>query len=211
MAPGKHQGIGVRNCPPAAGTAPWSRPLGTRRLGLAAAQRVPGNGARRARSRRGAPSSSSAPGGRSRLAAPTQQKSKLRATPVTGALTATWQTVPVTVGESSPSAATLRDRSERLFAPACQCVGTMRLGRADRPDLCPLARSIGSGASYSFGGSGARCSYCPGMRCLTPRAGSPRRRSCDCQGRDRSVALTRPGRFDGRRAHDGLAWAATPA
>lgn len=75
---GKHQGIGVRNCPPAAGTAPWSRPLGARRLGLAAAERVPGNGAQ---SRRGAPSSSSAPGGRSRLAAPTQQKSKLRATP----------------------------------------------------------------------------------------------------------------------------------
>jgi len=44
---GKHHGIGVRNCPPAAGTAPWSRPLGARRLGRAAAQRVPANGARR--------------------------------------------------------------------------------------------------------------------------------------------------------------------
>jgi hypothetical protein len=41
---------------------------------------------------------------------------------------------------------------------ACQCVRTMRLRRADRPDLCPLARSIGSGASYSFGGPEARCS-----------------------------------------------------
>ena len=80
---------------------------------------APGNAARRARSRRGAPSSSSAPGGRARLAAPTQQKIQTTRNPVTGALTATWQTVPVTVGEPSPSAATLRDRACRFGAPRC--------------------------------------------------------------------------------------------
>jgi hypothetical protein len=38
---------------------------------------------------------------------------------VTGALTATWQTVAVTVGERPPSAAALRDRAERRIWRYC--------------------------------------------------------------------------------------------